>query len=48
MEESGRDIIVYGKINDEKIKEMENILDSYAPNISLAVYDVGWLPDNLT
>lgn len=40
MEESGRDIIAYGKINDEKIKEMENILDSYAPNISLAVYSL--------
>ena len=38
MEESGRDIVTYGKFEEEKIEKIEDILDSYTPNISLSVY----------
>lgn len=38
MEEKGRDIITYGKFEEEKIEELEELLDSYPKNISLSVY----------
>jgi beta-lactamase class A len=38
MEEKGRDIVTYGKFEEEKIKELEELLDSYPKNISLSVY----------
>lgn len=41
IENSGRDIIVYGDVVDsDKIEELERILDSYSPNISVAAYSL--------
>lgn len=41
MVNQGRDGVGYGEIaNSEKLVELENILDSYAPRISVAVYSL--------